>query len=190
MWVWIVIGTLVLSCGGCVGLVGLASNTSSTKTTTAGPVAAKPSPSEQPAAPTPAAPPKNDVAPAGSAVRDGQFEFVITNVEQGTTRVGGGFWGEEAKGEFVLVSVDISNVGKRAQTYFGSNQVLIDDQNREFEASFSANAALNDYGSHEDLNPGHKVSVVIAFDVPVGVVPVAIEFHGSMFSGGAKVAVR
>ncbi|WP_282783043.1 MULTISPECIES: DUF4352 domain-containing protein [unclassified Nocardia] len=187
---WIAIGTLVLSCGGCVGLIGLASNTSSTKTATTGPVAAKPSPSEQPAAQTPAAPPENDVAPAGSAVRDGQFEFVITNVEQGTTRVGGRFWGEEAKGEFVLVSVDISNVGKRAQTYFGSDQVLIDDQNREFEASFSANSALNDYGSHEDLNPGHKVSVVIAFDVPVGVVPVAIEFHDSMFSGGARVALR
>ncbi|MBF6180389.1 DUF4352 domain-containing protein [Nocardia otitidiscaviarum] len=118
----------------------------------------------------------------GSAVRDGQFEFVVTNVEQSATKVGEGSWSEEAKGESILVSVDITNVGKRAQTYFDDNQVLIDDQDREFEASFSANAALNEYGIHEDLNPGHKVSVVVAFDVPVGAAPVTIEFHDSVFS--------
>jgi hypothetical protein len=35
-----------------------------------------------------------------------------------------------------------------------------------------------------------KVSVVVAFDVPKGTVPVAVMLHDSMFSGGVKVALR
>ncbi|WP_153806545.1 DUF4352 domain-containing protein [Nocardia sp. SYP-A9097] len=134
--------------------------------------------------------PKSDIAPAGTAVRDGQFEFLVTKVDQGATHVGDGFWSEDAKGEFVLVHVSVSNIGKRPQTYFASNLRLFDDQDRRFEASFEADAALNNGPTSEELNPGQQISAVIAFDVPKGLAPVQIQFCDSMFSRGAKVALR
>ncbi|MFI6866305.1 DUF4352 domain-containing protein [Nocardia sp. NPDC050406] len=194
IWVWILIGAFVLSCGGCAGLVGLASNeTSKTKPNRTSTVAANPSANNRPATPAPTmpvTPPKDEVAAVGSAVRDGKFEFVVTRIEQGATSVGDGFWQADAKGVFVLVYVDVTNTGDRPQTYFGDNQRLIDDQEREFASNFDANAALNNYGFHDELNPGHKISVVLAFDLPVGTVPASIEFHDSMFSRGVKVAVQ
>lgn len=185
VWVWIFLGALILPWGGCLGLFATTSDESSptssrTTQTTTLPLMA-PDASTASAAPAP---------PVGSAVRDGQFEFLVTKVEQGAETVGEGFWSEQAKGEFVLIYVDITNIGKEPRRYSSSNQQLFDDRGREFSSSFSADIALNDYGSSEELNPGHQISVVLAFDVPAGTVPAAVEFHDSMFSGGAKVALR
>ncbi|VFA96619.1 Telomeric repeat-binding factor 2 [Nocardia cyriacigeorgica] len=48
---------------------------------------------------------------------------------------------------------------------------------------------VNDHLS-TPINPGNSVDVTIVFDVPVDTVPAALELHDSMFSGGAKVALR
>lgn len=56
------------------------------------------------------------IAPAGPAVRDGHFEFVVTKFEQGTTHLGDRFWNADVKGEFVLVYISVSNIGKKPQT--------------------------------------------------------------------------
>ena len=41
----------------------------------------------------------------------------------------------------------------------------------------------------EDINPGLGIDTQVTFDIPKGAVPTAIEFHDSMFSGGATVAL-
>lgn len=198
VWVWVLVGMLVFCFGGC-GVLALSaggdSKAKSGKTTTQAVVSSAPAPAQPPdgqtAAPAPTSTkPKGAPAPAGSAVRDGQFEFTVLGIEQGETQVGNGLWDAKAKGEFIIVHISVSNIGKRAQTYFASNQLLFDDQDRRFESSFEAGIALESGSASEELNPGQQFTTVVVFDVPKGLVPVHMRFHDSMFSGGAKVALR
>ncbi len=136
---------------------------------------------------------KSEAAGVGSAVRDGQFEFTVTKVEQGTTSIGDGFWETTAKGEFVLVTVKVTNTGNEKRKYFSGDQKMIDDKGRKFDANTAADEALphNSGGfAGEDLNPGFSMERVIAFDVPRGTVPVALEAHDSRFSHGTRVALK
>ncbi|MFD6390775.1 DUF4352 domain-containing protein [Nocardia sp. NPDC060259] len=132
-------------------------------------------------------PAKNQPAPAGTAVRDDKFEFLVTGIDQGDTVLGGGFWSERATGEFVVVRVQVTNIGNEARTFYGTNQYLYDEHNRKFDSSFGANAALSDDFGSIELNPGLSVATAIVFDVPPGTVPAVLQFHDSMFSGGVKV---
>lgn len=126
----------------------------------------------------------------GTEVRDGKFGFVVTKVESGLATIGkeSSWFSETAEGQFVVVYVDVTNTSNKSQYYASSNQVLIDDQGREFTNNFSAEFGLegDDKGAG-DINPGITRSTRVVFDIPVGAVPVAIEVHDSMFSGGARI---
>lgn len=179
LWPWLLLGALLVVCGAgsCGALIVAAGNSSDTSTSVPGPRAPK-------------AAPKNNVAPAGSAVRDGKFEFVVTAVDAPVKTVGDNqFLRETAQGEYILIHITITNIGNEPRGYFGSNQKLIDDQNREFTNDTRAEINVNEH-LHADINPGNKLDVVLAFDVPVGAVPATLELHDSMLSGGAKVALR
>ncbi|MGY0501194.1 DUF4352 domain-containing protein [Nocardia sp. FBN12] len=170
VWPWVlggfVLAVLVLF-GGCVAVIGTAANE-----------VAKVEES------------KSVAAPAGTEVRDGKFGFTVTKVDPPVTTVGDNqFLQKTAQGEFVLVYVDVANTSNVAQSYFGSNQKLIDDQGREFANDTTAEINVNDQLSAE-INPGNKTSMVLVFDVPVGTVPTAIEFHDSAFSDGTRVALK
>ena len=148
---------------------------------------AKSVPSFAPSAPSAAAPrPARDVdvpAPAGSAVRDGKFEFQVLGVERGATSIDDAFGPEIAKGEFFTVRIRVTNVGDDARSFSATNQKLIISGN-EYEAT-----SFMDNGWMEDINPGLGIDTQVTFDIPKGAVPTAIEFHDSMFSGGASVTL-
>ncbi|WP_043602322.1 DUF4352 domain-containing protein [Nocardia otitidiscaviarum] len=130
---------------------------------------------------------RTSAAPAGSPVRDGQFEFVVTGTER-TPTVGDGYLTETAQGEYLLVYVDITNTGGEPRSYFGENQKAIDDQGREFTNDTMAELAID--SGPKELNPGLTISKTIIFDIPVGSRITAIEFHDSALSGGARVALE
>ncbi|MBV7705308.1 DUF4352 domain-containing protein [Nocardia nova] len=133
---------------------------------------------------------RTTAAPRGSEVRDGKFAFVVTSLAPPVSEVGDNpYLRKQAQGEYVLVHVDVTNTGDRPQTYFGDNQKLVDDQGRLYSNDTGAEINLNKDLSTE-INPGNKISVTIAFDVPKGTQAAAIEFHDSAFSGGARVAVK
>ena len=124
------------------------------------------------------------VAPAGTVVRDGQFEFGVRLVYrtqsyfEGTTT--------EIEGEDLLnVVVDVRNIGYEQRTFFLGYQKLIDSQGREYRPDLTA---VFDVATA--LNPGLTAWRIIPFRVPVGMVPAAIELHDSMFSGGVRVALE
>lgn len=174
---WIVLGVIgffILLCGGCAGIIATSADDADKPS---GGVATGSAPDAG-----------EDIAPAGSEVRDGKFAFVVTRVEPPTKSVGD-FLSKTAQGEFILVHIDVTNTSDRPQSYFGSNQKLIDAQGREFTNDTEAEIYLND-DTFADINPGNKFSVILAFDVPTGTAPAALEFHDSMFSGGVRVAVR
>lgn len=168
--------------------VGLLNSGDAEKATgsTSGPSAqAAPSPRSSPSAGSDLRPAKDpDVpAPAGSAVRDGKFEFQVLGVERGATSIDDAFGPEIAKGEFFTVRIRVTNVGDDARSFSATNQKLIINGN-EYEAT-----SLLDNGWMEDINPGLGIDTQVTFDIPKGAVPTAIEFHDSMFSGGATVAL-
>lgn len=123
------------------------------------------------------------VAPAGSSVRDGKFEFQVLGVDRSATKEGI-FNPEQAKGEFFVVKLRVTNIGDEARTFWGSNQKLIVNGNK-----YEASSSLSDDGFRQDINPGLSVNTKVMFDIPPGAVPEAIVCHDSAFSGGAQLAL-
>ncbi|KKB98321.1 hypothetical protein WR43_15130 [Mycolicibacter arupensis] len=132
---------------------------------------------------TPPRPSGPVVAPAGSAVRDGKFEFQVLGVERSATKPGI-FSPDQAKGEFFIVKLRVTNIGDEARTFFASNQKLMIDGNK-YEASNS----LGDDSFMEEINPGLGIEAEAVFDIPPGAVPDELVCHDSAFSGGAHLAL-
>ncbi|MFC9998627.1 DUF4352 domain-containing protein [Nocardia sp. NPDC127526] len=175
---WVVLGAiggLILLCGGCLGLVAVTMKDTAIN--------------NAPGSSAPAA--EDDTAPAGTPVRDGRFEFLVTGVDRDVPSVGDNpYLAKTAQGVYVLVHVNITNIATGPQSYLGNNQKLIDDQGREFTNDTGAEVNLNAPDLlFTEINPGNTISVLIAFDLPPGTVPTAIEFHDSMFSEGTRVAL-
>jgi hypothetical protein len=128
----------------------------------------------------------------GDSVRDGKFEFVVTDVERAGKTIPAAFGAKEtAQGEFVIVHVNVKNIGDEAQTLDTTGQKLINDKGQEFEPS-SAIFALEgaDKFFLEKINPGNKVTdAPLLFDVAPGTKLTSIELHDSMFSSGVTVTL-
>jgi len=135
--------------------------------------------------------PEPEVPGIGNTVRDGQFEFIVTEVEPPVETIGGDFLEEEAQGQFIIVRVTVVNVGDQARTLAAASQYLFDADGRRFETS-SATYALEDANKVflENINPGNTITdAPLLYDVPEGFVPASIELHDSPFSGGVTVAL-
>jgi hypothetical protein len=155
------------------------SSSSSSSSTSSRPLAAPPAAPAEPATPT--------AAPAGSPVRDGKFEFRVLDMTRAKQAgdLSNQFEIVDAQGEFIILTMSVANIGDQAQSYFGTNQKLIDTAGREYEANSTADMWMN--SGTGDINPGNSIQVRAAFDVPPGTQPAELEVHDSMFSGGAIV---
>jgi hypothetical protein len=143
-------------------------------------------------APKAAAPKAAAVPGIGAKVRDGKFEFVVTGVERPGKSFAGEFGTTEtAQGEFVIVRVNVSNIGNEAQTLMSTGQVLFNNKGQKFEPS---TAILSLKGADkfflQNINPGNTVKgAPLLFDVAPGTKIASVELHDSPFSGGVKVKV-
>lgn len=127
----------------------------------------------------------------GDVVKDGRFAFKVTRVEKGLSQVGEGFTVSTAQGQYVLVHLNVKNIGDEAQTFTDWAQKLIDTQGRQFDADSSAAIWLKDSNAFfNNINPGNTVNGVLIFDVPKSLKIKAIELHDSILSGGVTVALR
>lgn len=124
------------------------------------------------------------VAPRGSSVRDGKFEFqVLGAFREGATKEDI-LNTEQARGEFFTVKLRVTNIGDEERTFMSANQKLIVNGN-EYEAT----SFMNSGAWIESINPGLSLEGAVTFDIPKGAVPTAIELHDSAFSGGALLAL-
>lgn len=131
-----------------------------------------------------------DAAGLGDAVRDGKFEFTVTEVESGVASVGDEMFGQTAQGQYVLVHLTVENIGDEAQYFDGSSQELVDTAGRKHSADSSAAIYLDDSNSFlNQINPGNSVEGIVVFDVPADAELASITLHDSMFSGGVTVAL-
>jgi hypothetical protein len=126
----------------------------------------------------------SDAANMGEEVRDGKFSFRVT--DSGVARPEPGL---TPRGAFIIVTLQVSNVGNEPQSFFVQNQKLIDNQGREYAADTMAAIRMNEDAMALDLGPGFDITVYVPFDVPLGTQPQYIELHDSAFSGGALVDI-
>jgi hypothetical protein len=141
-----------------------------------------------PAAPVAAAPAAPAVSGIGTAVRDGKFEFVVQSVAPGVKTLGNQYINTTAQGEFILVTVQVTNTSDQPQTFSGSNCKAFDNAGRQLAPSTTAAIYLPDSNSlYMPINPGNSVVGTLVFDVPVGSTLTSLELHDSAFSGGVTV---
>lgn len=136
-------------------------------------------------------PPADETQPGlGDPVRDGAFEFVVSSVEPGPAIIGDETFGVRPQGEFLLVTVTVTNIGDEPGTLFGDNQYLYAGQ-RQFSADTEAALYLEDSSTlAEEINPGNTVTGVLVYDVPKGTQPTHLELHDSAFSSGVTVTLK
>jgi len=159
----------------------------------AGDEAAAAQPSEEAAA-QPAEEPAKDESGnpgIGQPAADGKFNFVVNGVDCSQTEIGDQYLSTTAQGQFCIVDVTITNIGSKAQSFFGDNATLFNAQDQEFSADTEAAIYLDDSSSlYEEINPGNTLNSKVVFDVPAGTTPTAIELHDSAFSGGVTVDLQ
>ena len=91
-----------------------------------------------------------------------------------------------AVGEYVVVHMTVTNTSDEPATFLGTFQKLIADgeiYSIDDEATFYAGGAL------VELNPGDQADVAVAFDVPPGTDPEAIELHADPLGSGVEASL-
>lgn len=129
------------------------------------------------------------VAGLGTPVRDGQFEFVVTEVEAGVPSIGSSPLSQDAQGQFVVVRLTVTNIGDQAQTFDQSSQEMVDTQGRQLASDPTAGIYLDDQNFLTQINPGNSVEGVVVFDIPADAVPATLELHDSFLSDGVTVTL-
>ncbi|WP_280448707.1 serine/threonine-protein kinase [Nocardia brasiliensis] len=182
----IVFLTPFMLAAGCLALLAAGNRGADSGGSTAAPppptVVAEENPGPPPEQPGPAGP-----AVAGTAVRDGKFEFVVSDVDTGVRRVGL----QQAAGTFVVVTLAIRNISDEAKWFLPFGQRLFDAAGTAFDHNATATmwqAAQHSYNYSFELAPGQSATTQLVFDVPTESTPSHLELHDFVLSNG--VAVR
>ncbi|WP_040863333.1 DUF4352 domain-containing protein [Nocardia niigatensis] len=162
---------------------------STSATRSPGPAGNAPAPAAGAPAPTTEKPPAPGL---NTPVRDGKFEFTVTDIQTGIKEVGTNpYLRKTAQGSYTIISLTVRNIGKVPYGFSPSDQDVYDAQNRKF--SNDAAAAMNlqsDTSLYANLNPGNSITAQVVYDLPADSTPDHIVLHDSMFSGGATVSLR
>jgi len=132
-----------------------------------------------------------EVAKIGTPVRDGKFEFTISEVKCGETTVSGpgGYLTATAQGQYCLMTIAVKNIGNEQQYFLDGDQKLLNASGQEYSTDTTATIykADNNNVFANQINPGNTVSGVLVYDIPKDQTPVTAELHDSAFSEGVKV---
>jgi hypothetical protein len=127
----------------------------------------------------------------GTKVRDGEFEFEVTGIEHpGKTLAGKVGETLTAHGEFVIVLVNVTNMGKKEQAPNCSSQILKSDKGQMFGPSSAILRTKEALKFVQLIKPGNTVNgFLMLFDVAPGTNVVDIELHDSPVSHGVDVTL-
>uniref|UniRef100_UPI0012F6A879 DUF4352 domain-containing protein n=1 Tax=Nocardia higoensis TaxID=228599 RepID=UPI0012F6A879 len=132
-------------------------------------------------------PGRGGVAPAGTPVRDGKFEFRVVGLDSGE-RVGF----QNARGSFLIVTLAVLNHSGETKWFlpFGQKLVLTDGTTVEHDATATAWQAVQHHQGHTfELTPGAEGTAVLVFDVPDTASAAHLELHDFVLSDGVSVAL-
>jgi hypothetical protein len=118
-------------------------------------------------------------------IKDFKYTFLSAKTQNS---VGSEFFGEDASGIFLIIDLEVENVGNEAE-YIPNEIYIIDNQEREFSQDDSVWIYLDDNFIFEELNPGLTKKGQLIFDIPEGIVG-KICIKGNMFSSKCDAYVN
>ena len=124
---------------------------------------------------------RNGTTSLNDEVRDGDFAFTVTAINLGVPETGN----RTAQGVFVVVHLMVRNISGGPRSVHCQNQVLKDFAGKKYDNAVNI-------GNRDDLTtiePGRRVHVTCAFDVPTGALPSTLQVHDAPYSRGATVAL-
>lgn len=118
----------------------------------------------------------------------GSFEFTVTDVDDDVDKVGPSQMAETPDGKYVVVSVETKNVGDEAETFWGGEQKLLDEDDTKYSTDDDAAVVMEDSNQLlNEINPGNTADGKLVFDVPEKVTPEYVLFSGGPFDDAVKV---
>lgn len=138
---------------------------------------------------------RGDAPPAtpglGQPVRDGQFEFVVQSVDCGQSTLDNGWLHAQAKGQFCVVGLSVTNIGHEARNFGDGLQRATGTNGERYAVDTGAGVVANGSGEAiwDVINPGISVTAKIVYDIPPGAAITALELHDGAFSRGVTVSV-
>ena len=104
----------------------------------------------------------------GDRVVVGERAYTITDVRTASS-VGDNFTKQTATGIFVIVTMNVENIGKESATMSSTDVKIIDSEGRTFESDTEAWTALKENILLKQIQPGLPVVGQTIFDVPKGI---------------------
>ena len=95
------------------------------------------------------------MAKIGDKVTDDDYQFTVTKIKCGVSRVGDQYSGEKAQGQFCLVSMRVKNVGNEAINFSDENQALVDTKGKKYSPDDAAWIYLDDGPVRRDQSGQH-----------------------------------
>lgn len=124
--------------------------------------------------------------PPGTPVRDGKFEFVLSDVSTPPDVRGD----PRPRGQWIIAMVTVRNLDGEPREFHVNHQKLVDSEGHTYAGDSQAAVAINKSSMVIQLTPGADITMKLPFDVPAGTSPTTVELHDSVFSGGARVEVN
>jgi hypothetical protein len=127
----------------------------------------------------------------GDAVRDGQFEFVVSDVSCGHSDIVNGLLRATPQGQYCIVAMSVRNTGRDARQFADGNQRAYSPDGDRYAADTGAGVVANGSGVAywNVVNPGNSIEAKVVFDIPKGQRIATLELHDSLLSGGVRVRV-
>jgi hypothetical protein len=127
----------------------------------------------------------------GQPVRDGQFEFTVRSVECGRATLDNGWLHAQAKGQYCVVELTVTNVGTEARNFGDGLQRANGANGERYAVDTGAGVVANGSGEAvwDVINPGISVTAKIVYDIPPGAAITALELHDGALSRGVTVTV-
>lgn len=139
-------------------------------------------------------PAEPDAPPAppgvGDTVSDGSFEFVVNSVDCGRTSLGG-IVKLEAKGQYCIVDLTVTNSGDESPAFSELWQRAYDANGNEYGTDALAGAVVNQsLGSlWTSIPAGESMTGKIVYDIPADATLAKLELHHNPLSAGAVVSI-
>jgi hypothetical protein len=134
--------------------------------------------------------PEETMAKIGDTVTDGDWSYVVTNLECGVKQVGSSLLGAEAQGQFCIVGISATNNGTKADYFLGSEHKIYDVNGSEYASDSSAWIYLEDNMIIKEVKPGNTSKGQIVFDVPESADLDYILVKSSFLTDGVKVSLK
>jgi archaellum component FlaG (FlaF/FlaG flagellin family) len=173
---------LIVLMGACVAAIG------------GDDTAAPPPPSEESTASEPkpegSQPPAEKTYKIGDKATDDDYQFTVTKIKCGVSRVGDTYSNEKAQGQFCLVSLRIKNVGNDPISYSSENQALVDTKGKNYSPDDEAWIYVDDSDVWGEINPGNTLKTIVPFDVPKKTKPDHLLLKAGVWGASDGVIVK